>query len=270
VIPIPRKYFFFDIDGTIAENDRAPSIMTKYALRQLRLQGHRIFVCTGRTLCDVYPAITSIGFHGIISGAGANITLKEMTLFQRAIPPILLRETVSRMLAHNISGVLEGTDQMYIVKGGVPLGWEIPMPAICRIEQLETAQDIEKFTLHVASAAQLNPIKAFLERYYDLYPNEDGTFCECVYKGRDKGSAIARVLEHYHAQPKDAVAFGDSLNDCAMFQNVGTAVAMGNAPQALADIASMVTGSIREEGVYHALVQLRFIEELPPKKNDEV
>lgn len=270
MIPIPKKYFFFDIDGTIAENDRAPSSMTKYALRQLRIQGHRIFVCTGRTLCDVYPAITSIGFHGIISGAGANITLKEKPLFQRAIPRVLLRETVSRMLAHGISGVLEGTEQMYIVKGAVPLGWNIPMPIICRMEQLEIAQNIEKFTLHVAIPAQMAPIKDFLERYYDLYPNKDGTFCECVRKGRDKGSAIARVLDYYHAQPRDAVAFGDSLNDCAMFQSVGTGVAMGNAPQALADIASMVTGTIRQEGVYHALARLRFIEELPLKNNDEV
>lgn len=270
MIPIPKQYLFFDIDGTIAENDNAPSRLTKYALRQLRLKGHRIFVCTGRTLCDVYPTITSIGFHGIISGAGANITLEEKTLFQCTIPHALLKETVSRMLAHNISGVLEGTKQMYIVKGETPLGWHIPMPVICRLEQLGIAQNIEKFTLHMQNPAQIDPIKDFLEWYYDLYCHEDGTFCELVRKGCNKGSAITRILEYYHAQPQNAVAFGDSLNDCTMFESVGTAVAMGNAPQALLDIAAMVTGTIRQEGVYHALAKLHFIEECPQMKNDEV
>lgn len=256
------KYLFFDLDGTIAENDNPPSELTRRALQELRRRGHRTFLCTGRTLCDIYPAVASIGFDGVISGAGANIVINGDTLFQSLIPRPLLKETVLRMLESNISGVLEGTEQMYIVKGEVPLGWHIPMPVILRMEQLETVQKIEKMTLHIATAAQIEPLRNFLEQYYDLYPHSNGTSCELVCKGCNKGSAIHRVLSHYHAPSQNAVAFGDSLNDCAMFQSVKTSIAMGNAPPALLNIATMVTGTIQQEGVCQMLEQLGFIEKL--------
>lgn len=253
-----RKYLFFDIDGTIAENDNPPSELTKYALQQLRHDGHYIFICTGRPLCDIYPEITSVGFDGTISSAGANIFVDKHILFHSVIPNDLLAETVQRMNACNISGVLEASEQLYIVEGSVPLSYPIEMTYIKRLEHLSMAKNIEKFTFHLLNTEQADPIISFVEHYYEIY-QLDVLFYEMVLKGCNKGAAIDFVLHYFNVSPKDAFGFGDSLNDCSMFDSVGTRVSMGNAPQILMDKSSMITGTIWQEGVYNALLELNFI-----------
>ena len=47
-----RKYFFFDIDGTLAvgtPGDQYIPKSTQYALKQLEAQGHFIAIATGRS-----------------------------------------------------------------------------------------------------------------------------------------------------------------------------------------------------------------------------
>ena len=47
-----RKYFFFDIDGTLAvgtPGDQYIPESTQYALKQLEAQGHFIAIATGRS-----------------------------------------------------------------------------------------------------------------------------------------------------------------------------------------------------------------------------
>ena len=161
MICIKSKHLFFDIDGTIAENDGPPSQLTVYALRSLRKYGHRIFICTGRTLCDIYPEITSIGFDGIISGAGANIIVGRRTIFRRAIPEDLLNITVGKMLSLGITCVLEGSGQMYIVDGKVPYEWPAAKIHISRQEQLAKVENIEKMTLHPSGSIQVGRISGF-------------------------------------------------------------------------------------------------------------
>lgn len=259
MICIKSKHLFFDIDGTIAENDRPPSHLTVYALRSLRKYGHRIFICTGRTLCDIYPEITSIGFDGIISGAGANIIVGRRTIFHRTIPENLLNITVGKMLSLGITCVLEGSGQMYIVNGNVPYEWPEVKIHISRREQLAKVGDIEKMTLHPSGSMQIGYISGFLCKFYDVYEHSESGLYEAVLKGCNKGMAVERVLRFDHTLRQDAVAFGDSQNDCTMFHSVGTGVSMANAPSSLKGISSIVTGTVKQEGVYSALVKMHMI-----------
>ncbi len=263
MVCIESRHVFFDIDGTIAENDNPPSRLTVYALRSLRKCGHMIFICTGRTLCDIYPEITLIGFDGIISGAGANITVGRRTIFRRAIPKTLLNITAGKMLKAGITCVLEGHSQMYILDGKVTYDWPTIKVHISRPEQLASLENIEKLTLHTSDGMQIERVFTFLRRFYDIYEHPETGFYELVLKGCDKGAAVDRVLRFDRALRKDAVAFGDSRNDCSMFRSVGTSVSMGNAPLALKEMSSVVTGTIKQEGVYNALVNMRMI---PPNK----
>ena len=52
------------------------------------------------------------------------------------------------------------------------------------------------------------------------------------------------------------MAFGDGLNDVEMFAAVGCAVAMGDACAELKAVATHVTGTLEEDGIARALVDL--------------
>ncbi|MBQ0075479.1 MAG: HAD hydrolase family protein, partial [Prevotella sp.] len=49
--------------------------------------------------------------------------------------------------------------------------------------------------------------------------------------------------------PEDLIAFGDSYNDLTMLQLAGKGVAMGNAEQAVKDVADYVTDTNENDGV---------------------
>ncbi|MDR2795835.1 MAG: Cof-type HAD-IIB family hydrolase [Spirochaetaceae bacterium] len=67
-----RKIVFLDIDGTLAVENHVPS-SAKRACRKARLNGHLLYICTGRARLQVSPAIVRIGFDGIVSSGGAYI-----------------------------------------------------------------------------------------------------------------------------------------------------------------------------------------------------
>jgi len=66
-----------------------------------------------------------------------------------------------------------------------------------------------------------------------------------------KGTAIAKVLEHFGLDAARAMAFGDSQNDLEMLKTVGVGVAMGNATALLKTVADDVCGAVSEDGIYH-------------------
>lgn len=256
----PVKYIFFDIDGTIAENNQPPSKAVTRAIRRLRENGHKAFICTARTICDVYDSLFEVGFDGIIAGAGAQVIADGKEIFHYLIPEPLLIKTVEGFYQHNFSGVLEGTDNIYLVPGEVELpdGW----PVIKGIEEIGAHLKIEKFTIHTYDHAHIKRVISEMPELlddYDLYPNNSGSFGEFVCKGIDKAFGIRTVAEYYHADIRDTIAFGDSMNDASMIREAGMGVVMGNAPQELRDMADLVTGTLSEEGVATALKSLGII-----------
>ena len=86
-----------------------------------------------------------------------------------------------------------------------------------------------------------------------VHPYGASTACfngEIIPKGIDKGKGIELVCRHFGASPKDAIAFGDSMNDAAMLERAGVSVAMGNACDELKALADVVCEDVAHDGVY--------------------
>ena len=70
-----KKIIFFDVDGTLVDvrpaREYVPESTIK-AVRETRKKGNLCFLCTGRSLAEIYPHILDVGFDGII-GAGVVI-----------------------------------------------------------------------------------------------------------------------------------------------------------------------------------------------------
>ena len=66
-----------------------------------------------------------------------------------------------------------------------------------------------------------------------------------------KGAAIGQILRYFGLDASQAMAFGDNHNDLEMISAVGCGVAMGNATQALKDIADEICGPVSQDGIYH-------------------
>lgn len=257
VVPPGPCCLFFDIDGTIARNEQPPSAETVRALHTLQKAGHRVVICTGRTMCDIYTTLLDVGFDAVIAGAGSHVVAGGGEVYHGFLPTGLLRQTVAGMLQHGFSGVLEGTGNIYLVPGKVPLpaGW----PHLAGLEEVGPHLEVEKFTIHTTGHAHIEEVlqtMPLLRQYYETYPSNSGGLCEFVLKGRNKAFGMDRALEHFGISRKNSIAFGDSMNDEAMLRHAAVGVAMGDAPQPLRALADYVTAPLEEEGVAAALLYM--------------
>ena len=72
---------------------------------------------------------------------------------------------------------------------------------------------------------------------------------EAMPLGVDKASSIEHMLPLIGMTREDCVACGDGFNDITMIKYAGVGVAMGNAQQAVKDVADMVTDTNEEDGL---------------------
>ena len=61
---------FFDIDGTIFDDQRRLPESVKPAMEKARSNGHRLIVNTGRTLCNMDRRLDDFPLDGWIMGCG--------------------------------------------------------------------------------------------------------------------------------------------------------------------------------------------------------
>ena len=67
---------------------------------------------------------------------------------------------------------------------------------------------------------------------------------------------MKRLADALGISMADTVAVGDSNNDSEMLQCAGTSIAMGNAIEAIKDMADYVTTDVMEDGIWNALAWL--------------
>ena len=73
-----KKFFFFDIDGTLAVGTPGRQYIpesTKKAIRMLKEQGHFVAIATGRSYAMAVDHMRSLGFENMVSDGGNGITI---------------------------------------------------------------------------------------------------------------------------------------------------------------------------------------------------
>ena len=69
------KLIFLDIDGTLLLPGHPMSQRVAQALRRAKQNGHKLFLCTGRSRVMLPAELTAFGFDGIVCSAGGYVTL---------------------------------------------------------------------------------------------------------------------------------------------------------------------------------------------------
>ena len=254
-----RRAIFFDIDGTLLdERSRIPASVFS-ALREMKAAGQRILICSGRSRSYIFDErLMSVGFDGIVSGAGTMVEIGETVRYSRIAPPEKLIKAVETARKYHYGPMLEGNRAMYMERKDF-----LPSPYIDklyrelgpRLKSLDESYgrwpDVPKLSM-IASGAPCP------ERVIDEL-KEDWSFIvhipeilELTPHGADKGTGLMKALDALGIPPEDSVAFGDGANDLPMFRDAGIGIAMGNASEALKAQADYVTTPLNEDGIWNA------------------
>ena len=89
------KLLFFDIDGTLLDYTGKMPASAKEALRQARLTGHRLVICSGRSGHQLSDWMFT-DFDGIINCTGARVIFKQNVIYESILYPGKMSEEQGR------------------------------------------------------------------------------------------------------------------------------------------------------------------------------
>ena len=225
------KTVFFDIDGTIWDDDMVIPESTIEAVAALKANGHLAFICTGRARASVRSEkLLNMGFDGIIAACGN----------------------------YKMPVVLEGSTDYWIDDEGfendpyVDYLFESLGEHAHIIRGYDGEIRINKFSADVIDGTDYERVKAeFADDFLILEHVEN--VVEFVPKGTSKATGIKWLCNHLDIPLDETYAIGDSVNDLEMLESVGHGIAMGNSMPPVKEIAEYVTSDISDDGVKNAL-----------------
>ena len=266
------KLIFIDIDGTIAAPGQPPGKDTVAAIRAARANGHKVFVSTGRLESSISEQVRSIGFDGGIYSAGGRVVIDGKELFNRSMPAKLIGQVTGLMKEWNLyfwletaTGMYAGLDDKFLpyVSGDLIRFLEIELNASSR-KQMPDHDPVYKIVFLAESKAQAEQLAQILGSgakvvdFGRMGPDMP-VFGEISDWNIHKGAALDYICRYLEADPKDCIAFGDSLNDMEILQAAGIGIAMGNANKRVKELADQVCERCDEDGVAKALARLGLI-----------
>ncbi len=260
-----KKLIFFDIDGTIVKPlSHVPSEKVMEAVRELQSNGHKAFLCTGRSISTTRPLL-NLGFNGSVSSAGTYIINDGEAIVDDPLTNTQRDRLVKLLHDNNMSLILCTENGDFADPGAMEPAND---PDYIDKEQCKDrivfrhmseydGSPVYTVAFFAPKSCSLDPITKklsdeFTNCVYDV--SKDGIVNGEFFKiGFDKGSGIKRLCEYLNVPLSDTIGFGDSMNDYKMMSTVGTSVCMGNGCDELKRISSMVCPSFEEDGVTEGL-----------------
>lgn len=254
---------FFDIDGTLWDRQNVIPESTKEGIKKLHENGHRLFLCSGRSRSMIKgEELLGMGFDGILAGCGTYVEYEGEVKLDVELEPEVLRKAVYLLQEYQMPILIETTHEVFMDEEIVKTGYgsylkdlldEIAYP----LEGNDARWRGSKISTLIRDADYHAVIRILGDDFEFL--DHAGHVMEMVPKGYSKASGIQFVCDLLGISREDTYAFGDGINDCEMLRYVACGVAMGNGTAAAKEAADYVTADIHEDGIYRALEHFNLI-----------
>lgn len=283
-----KKVLFFDIDGTLIDFQTHMPGTAKTALRKASQKGHRLILCTGRSLCQVNPKLLHMGFHGIVAAAGADVLYGETEISHQTFGEERIGKIIDFFLENKIPFLFQKKETCVIQKSclhnmveGMKERFSVPVTEDNEEELLRSSigsLDVDpdmsahredfagtESVLYCNSPVPNEEIVKMAEplglKVSDTsFKTPDNFSGEITIDGVTKATGMKEMLDYLHADRRDSIAFGDGPNDLNMMEYAGLSVAMGNGTEEVRKAADYVTKDVDKDGLYAAMKRLWLID----------
>lgn len=254
------KIIFFDIDGTLVDMERK-QISTKIleTLKRLKENNILLVISTGRApvalpdFKDYFDAFST--FNGSycfnhnetiltnpIPNEDVQILIHNATLMDKPVAISTKDQLVSN--GDNDPDLVEYFSFSKSKLNVSDAFEEISKQDVYQVMMSGKKEEYEEILKNTKQAK----IAAWWDKAIDIIPSSSG-----------KGNAVHKILDYYHLDVSESLAFGDGNNDIEMLEAVGTGVAMKNASNDLKAIADDICGDVKEDGIYQYCLENHLI-----------
>lgn len=274
------KIILIDVDGTLVDYEgKLPESATE-AIRRARKNGHKVYICTGRSEAEVYDYIWDIGLDGMIGGNGSYVKDGDKVIMHQKISAEETRHIVDWLHSRGLEFYLECNSGLYGSEN-------FEEAALVTIQEYSNRKGRDGSQMTVRKAFpnmifgadmyrdDVNKVSFILGTYQDYldaaaeFPDlkpgtwggagEKALFGDLGVKDIDKGKAIDILLQHIGASLDATIAFGDAKVDIPMLEKCAIGVAVESGGDEIKAMADYVTDAVDEDGIYNAFKYLGLI-----------
>lgn len=277
-----EKIILIDVDGTLLDYENKLPESAKMAIRQARQNGHKVYICTGRSKAEVYDYIWDIGLDGMIGGNGSYVEDNGEVIMHQLITAEQCKHVVDWLHDRHLEFYLESNRGLYASEN-----FEVVADPVIKVYcQRKGKENTDQLTVRDVFPEMIyggelyrddvNKISFVLSSYQDhldsitefpdLKPGtwggkgEIALFGDLGVKDITKAHAIDVLLKHLGAKKEDTFAFGDAKVDIPMLEYCEVGVAMGSGGDEIKAMADYVTDDVDKDGLYNAFVHFGLIE----------
>ncbi len=252
-----------DIDGTLAVDHQHVAPRTVQALNQAMDGGHKFFVATGRMYALAKIIAAQVSDRAGVIGANGAVYDFAGERVHHLLGAAALTAVNDVTTAHGLSAFYFSDDTVYYTQtppAFVEAALRVfePSGLTVGVKQVGTIENLLKHVDEITNGIVISPRDAEgLEKSMadlakmDLMhlsaSNHDNM--ELIPRGIDKATAIQELQTLSGIPAERTIVFGDGMNDIGMMRQAGISVAMGNAVQAVKDVARYETTSNTEDGI---------------------
>jgi len=249
------KIVFFDIDGTLLDEEKRVPPDAAEAVRRLKASGVEPVIATGRAPYFIKPVAEELGIESWVSLNGGYVVYQGKELHHLTIDKSELEKLVELAGRNGHALVFEGKEWYYADREGDPFAFE----AVESLKVEHPGVDADFWKKESVYQVFLHCESHEEQAYLDALPalrfiRWHSKAMDVLPKNGSKAAGIAALLDVLGLKPEEAVAFGDGLNDKEMLEFAGLGIAMGNSHPDLLPFADHVTTRVEEGGVHNGLV----------------
>lgn len=242
-----------DLDGTLLRYDKTISDFTKNVINFLREKNIKFVIATARPIRSVKNFLPFLNFDAGIYHNGAVICENGVIVSECGIenPVRIVRKIINDNPGIRIS--VEANDVLY-ANFNADFMWNKEKYFLTEdFSELEHCV-ADKIIVEAHSLEEMQQFEKYLTD--DLYLRlSENRIAMIMNKGATKSNAIKYLADNWGISMEKVVAFGDDYNDMDMLEMCGMGVAVGNALEAVKEVADEVCGVNEEDGLAKWVVE---------------
>ena len=274
------KLLFSDLDGTLVEHGSDITDSTLEGINKLREHGVDIILVTGRHADMTRSIYSKIGAKTPVIGCNGGI-IKDLNtneiLYVNPIKKEIIKKSIDIARKLGIDWVVYEQNHMFF-ENPPPQSYKMPYDNLILPDHLKAnfvhvhsldevfKEDYVFLKILLLFDNNMNGMAEGIEMLKDLKDvvilRSANMYLDVMPMGSTKGTAVKRYLDLVQVSRENIASIGDAQNDLDMIEFAHLGIAMGNAVDALKEVAQHITSN-QPEGFLDAV---DYIINLSPKK----